>query len=162
LYELLADRLPYRLERLPIHEVVRMIQEVEPSLLGSVNREFRGEVETIVAKALEKGKGRRYRSAGELGAGLPPHLGRETVRARPAPALYQLLKFARRHRALVAGTAATVAALVLGLVGTILFAIGEARQRNQADAEKHEARFQTYRARIAAAIAALSAHDVTD
>src|SRR5262249_13951922 len=35
-------------------------------------------------------------------------------------------------------------------------------QRNQADAEKHEARFQTYRARIAAAIAALSAHDVTD
>src|SRR5262249_18950399 len=81
---------------------------------------------------------------------------------RPASAMYQLLKFARRHRALVAGTAATVAALVLGLIGTILFAIGEARQRNQADAEKHEARLQAYRARIAAATAALSAHDVTD
>jgi hypothetical protein len=83
--------------------------------------------------------------------------------------LYQLLKFTRRHRALVAGTAATVGALVLGLAGTILFAIGEARQRAEADrnagladAKTREAQFQAYRARIAAAVAALSAHDVAD
>jgi hypothetical protein len=42
---------------------------------------------------------------------------------------------------------ATVAALVLRLVGTILFAVGEARQRRQADEEKREA---------------LAAHDVAD
>jgi WD40 repeat protein/predicted Ser/Thr protein kinase len=169
LYELLADRLPYRLERLPVAEAVRVIQEVEPSGLGSVNREFRGAIETIVAKALEKDKTRRYLSAGELGEDLRRYLAHEPIRARPASALYQLLKFTRRHRALVAGTAATVAALVLGLVGTVLFAIGEARQRKQADQnalvandEKREGLFQTYRARIAAAVAALSAHDVVD
>src|SRR5262249_38115897 len=176
LYELLADRLPYRFERLPIHEVVRVIQEVEPSLLGSVNCEFRGEVETIVAKALEKDKTRRYRSAGELGADLRRYLAHEPIQARPASALYQLVKFARRHRALVAGTPATVAALVLGLVGTILFAIGESRQRTQAEQnahvaeqnagvandERHKAVFEAYRARIAAAVAALSVHDVAD
>jgi tetratricopeptide (TPR) repeat protein/predicted Ser/Thr protein kinase len=133
LYELLAERLPYRFERLPIHEVIRVIQEVEPSLLGSVNRQFRGEVETVVAKALEKDKARRYQSAGELGADLRRYLAHEPIRARPSSALYQLVKFARRHRALVAGTAATVTALVLGLVGTILFAIGESRQRAQAE-----------------------------
>jgi WD40 repeat protein len=55
-----------------------------------------------------------------------------------------------------------VAALVLGLVGTILFAVGEARQRRQADDKTREAQFQEYRARIAAAVAALSAHDVAD
>jgi WD40 repeat protein/predicted Ser/Thr protein kinase len=167
LYELLAEQLPYRFEHLPIHEVVRVIQEVEPSRLGSVNHEFRGEVETIVAKALEKDKARRYRSAGELGEDLRRYLAREPIRARPASALYQLLKFTRRHRALVAGTAATVAALVLGLVGTILFAVGEFHQRTQAEQnalvandEKREAQFQTYRARIAAAVAALAVHDV--
>jgi WD40 repeat protein len=60
-------------------------------------------------------------------------------------------------------------ALALGLVGTILFAVAEARQRSQAEQnaqaaneEKREALFQTYRARIAAAVAALSAHDVAD
>jgi WD40 repeat protein/predicted Ser/Thr protein kinase len=169
LYELLANRLPYQLSHLPIPEVVRVIQEVEPSHLGSVNREFRGEIETIVAKALEKDKARRYPSAGELGEDLRRHLAHQPIRARPASALYQVLKFTRRHRALVAGTAATVAALVLGLVGTILFAIGEARQRGQAEHlareaidKTREALFQTYRARIAAAIAALSAHDVAD
>jgi WD40 repeat protein len=162
LYELLADRLPYRLERLPVAEAVRVIQEVEPSGLGSVDRHFRGPIETIVAKALEKDKARRYRSAGELGEDLRRYLAHEPIRARPASALYQLFKFTRRHRALVAGTAATMAALVLGLVGTILFAVGEARQRSQAEQEKHEALFQTYRARIAAAVAALSAHDVAD
>jgi WD40 repeat protein/predicted Ser/Thr protein kinase len=162
LYELLADRLPYRLERLPVAEAVRVIQEVEPSGLGSVDRQFRGPIETIVAKALEKDKVRRYRSAGELGEDLRRYLAHEPIRARPASALYQLLKFSRRHRALVAGTAATVAALVLGLVGTILFAVGEARQRRQADANTQEAQFQAYRARIAAAVAALSVHDVAD
>jgi WD40 repeat protein/predicted Ser/Thr protein kinase len=169
LYELLAERLPYHFEHLPIHEVVRVIQEVEPSLLGSVNREFRGEIETLVAKALEKEKARRYPSAGELGEELRRYLAHEPIRARPASALYQLLKFARRHRGLVAGTAATVGALVLGLIGTILFAIGEARQRTQAERnaelaedKTREALFQTYRARIAAAAAALSAHDVAD
>jgi WD40 repeat protein/predicted Ser/Thr protein kinase len=162
LYELLADRLPYRLERLPVAEAVRVIQEVEPSGLGSVDRQFRGPIETIVAKALEKDKVRRYRSAGELGEDLRRYLAHEPIRARPASALYQLLKFTRRHRGLVAGTAATVAALILGLVGTILFAIGEAQQRRQADANTQEAQFQAYRARIAAAVAALSVHDVAD
>jgi eukaryotic-like serine/threonine-protein kinase len=169
LYELLANRLPYQLNHLPIPEVVRVIQEVEPSHLGSVNREFRGEIETIVAKALEKDKARRYQSAGELGADLRRHLAHEPIRARPASALYQVLKFARRHRALVGGVAATMTALALGLVGTILFAIGESRQRGQAERnareatdKEREALFQTYRARIAAAVAALSAHDVAD
>src|SRR5262249_59623595 len=83
-------------------------------------------------------------------------------RARRPSALYQLRKFAGRHKSLVGGVAATVGALVLGLIGTILFAIGEARQRGEAEQNARQARFQTYRSRIAAATAALSAHDVTD
>jgi WD40 repeat protein len=162
LFELLAGRLPYHLGDLPLWEVVRVIREQEPARLGSLNASFRGDVETIVGKALEKDKARRYASAGELAADLRRHLGNEPIRARPPSALYQLRKFARRHKALVGGVAATGAALVLGLVGTILFAVGEARQRRQADAEKREALVQAYRARIAAAVAALSAHDVAD
>src|SRR6516165_8705594 len=93
LYELLADRLPYRLDHLPIHEVVRVIREVEPSGLGSVNRQFRGEIETIVAKALEKDKTRRYASAGELGEDLRSHLAGQPIRARPASAAYRARRF---------------------------------------------------------------------
>jgi WD40 repeat protein len=169
LFELLAGRLPYPLEHLSLLEVAAVIREQEPSRLGSINTAFRGDVETIVGKALEKDKARRYASARELAADIRRHLGNEPIRARPPSALYHLRKFARRHKALVGGVVATGAALVLGLVGTTLFAVREARQRGQAeqhareaDHEKREAQFQAYRARIAAAVAALSAHDVAD
>src|SRR6516164_1170973 len=162
LYELLAKRLPLPLDHLPLPEVIRVVQEVEPSRLGSINATYRGDVETIVGKALAKDKARRYATAGELAADLRRHLHNEPIRARPPSALYQLRKFARRHKALVGGVLATGLALVLGLVGTILFAVGEVRQRRQADDKTREAQFQEYRARIAAAVAALSAHDVAD
>jgi WD40 repeat protein/predicted Ser/Thr protein kinase len=162
LYELLAERLPYRFEHLPIHEVVRVIQEVEPSRLGSVNREFRGEVETIVAKALEKDKARRYASAAELSEDLRRYLTHEPIQARPPSALYHLRKFARRHKALVAGVLAVFAALLAGTIVSFLFAWRAAENAAVAQAEKGEATYQRYRARLAAAVAALSNNDVAD
>src|SRR5262249_46380085 len=103
LYELLAQRLPLLLDQLPLPEGRGVVQEVERCRRGSVNGSFRGDVETIVAKALAKDKARRYASAGELAADLRRHLHHEPIAARPPSALYQLRKFARRHKALVAG-----------------------------------------------------------
>src|SRR5262245_21393750 len=54
LYELLAGRPPYPLGHLPLPEAARTIREREPSRLGSIDARLRGDVETIVAKALEK------------------------------------------------------------------------------------------------------------
>jgi predicted Ser/Thr protein kinase len=155
LYELLADRLPYNLDGLPLPEVVRVIREVEPSRLGSVNRLFRGEVETIVAKALEKDKARRYPSAGELGEDLRRHLAQQPIRARPASALYRARRFVGRHKALVSGAAAVFAAM---LAATIISLLSARAARRSAEL----ARSQEYQARLAAAIAALSGNDVAD
>jgi WD40 repeat protein len=162
LFELLAHRLPYQVANRPLAEVARLILEQDPPRLGSINPELRGDVETIVAKALAKDPARRYASAADLAADLRRWLAHEPILARPPSALYHLRQFARRHTGLVGGVLATGAALVLGLIGTILFAVGEARQRHQADEEKREAHFQAYRARIAAAVCALAGHDVAD
>ena len=129
LYELLADRLPYQLDDLPLPEVVRVIREEEPSRLGSVNRQFRGEVETIVAKALEKDKARRYPSAGELAADLRRYLAHEPIRARPASALYRVRKFVGRHKGLVSGAAVVFAALLAATVISLLSAARRAAER---------------------------------
>jgi WD40 repeat protein/predicted Ser/Thr protein kinase len=155
LYELLAERLPYQLDHLPIPEVVRVIREVEPSRLGSVNRQFRGEVETIVAKALEKDRPRRYPSAGALGDDLRRYLAHEPIRARPASALYQLRKFVSRHKGLVAGAAGVFAAMLVATIISLLYA-------RDAQQSARLARSREYQARLAAAIAALSGNDVAD
>jgi hypothetical protein len=169
LFELLAGRLPYPLDELPLLEAARVIREQEPARLGLIDTRFRGDVEVIVAKALEKDRERRYPSAAELASDIRRHLRNEPVRARPPSALYHLRKFARRHKALVGGAAAVVVALVVGLIGTTLFAVREAEQRAQAERyarlatdEKQGALYQAYRARLAAAGAALQMHDVAD
>src|SRR5262249_59141821 len=87
LFELLAGRLPYPLEHLPLPEAARVIREQEPSRLGSLDTRLRGDVETILAKALEKERARRYPSAAELAADVRRHLRDQPVPARPAAAV---------------------------------------------------------------------------
>jgi WD40 repeat protein/predicted Ser/Thr protein kinase len=162
LFELLAGQLPCKLDHLPLPEVARVIREQEPTRLASINPACRGDIDTIVGKALDKDKARRYASAGELAADIRRHLGNEPILARPPSALYRMRKFARRHKALVGGVLAVMAALVVGLIGTILFAVEAGRNAQAAKEKEKEARYQTYRARIAAAGAALAGHDVVD
>ena len=84
LYELLAERMPYSIEKRKLHEALRTIREQDPPPLSSVSRSYRGDIETIVAKALEKDKTRRYASAVGLAADIRRHLADEPITARPA------------------------------------------------------------------------------
>ena len=118
LYELLVDRLPYDLKDRMLHEAVRLIQESEPVSLASLSRSLAGDVDTIVRKALEKERDRRYQSAEALAADIRRFLADEPISARPPSAMYQMRKFARRNRALVGAAAAVLIALVLGLALT--------------------------------------------
>ena len=117
LYELLAGRLPYHISN-KLHEAVQTIREEDPTRLSSISRNYRGDIETIVAKALEKDKARRYASAAALAADIRRCLSDEPIMARPASASYQLQKFARRHKALVGGVAAVFVVLVSGIVAS--------------------------------------------
>lgn len=134
LYELLAGKGPYVLGR-QLHEVVRTIREEEPSALRSVNRSYRGDIETIVGKTLEKDKTRRYVSAAELAADIRRHLRDEPITARPPTTSYQLRKFARRNKALVTGAAAVLVVLVLGVVASTWEAVQARRAEAKAKQE---------------------------
>ncbi|MBI3491661.1 MAG: serine/threonine protein kinase [Acidobacteria bacterium] len=116
-YQLLAGHLPYNVNR-KLHEAVHVIRDEEPTRLSSISRTYRGDIETIVAKALEKDKARRYASAADLAADIWRYLDDEAIIARPPSATYQLHKLARRHKAFVAGLTAVMVALVGGIVAS--------------------------------------------
>jgi len=118
LFELLAERLPFDLSKRSIPDAARIITEQDPPSMGTINRTFRGDIETIVAKALEKDTERRYASAAALAADIERYLRSEPILARPTTTFYQIGKFARRNKPLVAGVAVAFAALVLGVVFT--------------------------------------------
>ena len=162
LFELLAGRLPYHLQKLPLPEVARVIREQEPSRLGLVQSAYRGDIETVASKALEKDRARRYDSPAELAADLRRYLNNEPILARPPSALYQLRKFTRRHKALVVGVASVFLALLAGTIVSFSFALNAWQSAGIALEEKHQATAQAYRARIAAAVAAMANRDVAE
>jgi tetratricopeptide (TPR) repeat protein/predicted Ser/Thr protein kinase len=134
LYELLAGRLPYELSR-HVYEVVRTIQQVDPKPLSSINRAYRGDIETIAARALEKDKTRRYGSAAELAADIRRYLEDRPIAAKPASTSYQLRKFARRNKVLVTGTFAVFLTLIVGVVVSTWQAVRARRAEVRAQAE---------------------------
>ncbi len=169
LYELLTGRLPQEVRNLMIHEAVRVIREDDPTPAGSVNRSLRGDVETILAKALEKDKLRRYQSAADFAADIRRHLHEQPISARPASAMYRLTKFAKRNKAIVTGVAIAFLAMMAGTVFSTRQAIvaesarqQEEQQRRVADDRTAEAQWQQYRASLVAASSALRMHGVAE
>ena len=149
LYELLTGLAPYDLRGMLIHEAVRRIREHEPTPAGSVNPAMRGDLSTILSKAMDKEKERRYQSAAELSDDVQRFMNDEPITAHPPSAAYQLRKFARRHRLFVGSAAAVAAALLIG-TGLALWqavratdALAEAKvQRDEANAQRDEAHAQ--------------------
>jgi serine/threonine protein kinase/WD40 repeat protein/Tfp pilus assembly protein PilF len=148
LYELLTGTTPFdkeRLSRAGYDEMRRIIREEEPlrpstriSTMGqaatpvSARRQsdpkglsqlFRGELDWIVMKALEKDRNRRYETANSLAADVQRFLHDEPVLACPPSTPYRLRKLARRHRWALTLTGVVVVALVVLAAGSLVAAL---------------------------------------
>jgi WD40 repeat protein/serine/threonine protein kinase len=165
LYELLTGTTPYDKEQLRTvgyEEIRRIIRDEEPvrpstrmSTLGqaastmSANRKsdpnrliqlFRGELDWIVMKALEKDRNRRYESASAFAADVQRYLQDEPVLACPPTLGYKLQKFARRNmRALAMATLfgfmllVAVAAVVASALWVAAQAKAQAKDKDDAN-----------------------------
>jgi serine/threonine protein kinase len=156
LYELLTGRTPFDKERLKevnYDELRRIIRDEEPpkpstriSTLGQaattvsaqrksdpkrLSRLFRGELDWMVMKALEKDRDRRYETAGAFAADVQRYLHDEPVQACPPSAWYRVRKFARRKKAaLVTGVLLLTVLLLAGGAGLWLQGQRVARDRD--------------------------------
>ena len=146
LYEAIAERSPYELDRKSLAEAARIVHDAEPTRLTSVTRAVPAEVETIVAKALEKEKERRYSSAAEFAEDIRRFLRDEPITARPPSTAYQVRKFARRHKAIVGGVLGSVLILVIGVMATSWQAVRARRAERVAAARAHEAELEKAKA----------------
>lgn len=142
-FELLTGRLPYVLRGKAIPEAARTITEENPERLSSSHRGFRGDIETIIGKALEKEKDRRYQSASALAADIRRYLTDQPITARPITTIYQLRKFARRNKVLVYGVLVIFALLCGGLIQVTLERNRAVSAERLAEQRRREAERQT-------------------
>jgi tetratricopeptide (TPR) repeat protein len=135
LYELLTNTRPHALHTYDPAEIARVVCETDvrpPSATG--NRHLRGDLDTIVLKAMQKEPSRRYSSVTALTEDIRRYLEGLPVAARPDTAIYRATKFVRRHRLGVVATAAVVASLGIG----VALALREARVAERRFAQVRE------------------------
>jgi WD40 repeat protein/serine/threonine protein kinase len=120
LYELLSEKLPLPVTGIGLAEASRIIADTRPASLGSRDRRLRGDIEIIVAKALEKNRQDRYQAAAELAQDLRRCIASEPIAARGTSLGYVLRMAAKRHRVATALAGACLVALfALGLFAGI-------------------------------------------
>lgn len=153
LHELLAGLPPLDVRHRSLADAARIIRYEEPPRLGRIDSRYRGDIETIVAKALEKEATQRYPTAAALAVDLRRCVAGEPILARSATRLERVRSFARRNSKLMVGVASTIIALAAGVVAASILALQSARNADRADRI-------AYRASLSAAAAKLASHDV--
>ncbi len=124
LYELLTSARPYDLSQSNLADAIHTICEQEPPPASQAapparGAQLRGDLDSIVAKALEKDSSRRYSSAYELAADIRRHLAGEPVTARPPSFRYVAGKYIKRHRNAVLASACGLLLLLLSLAAAL-------------------------------------------
>jgi eukaryotic-like serine/threonine-protein kinase len=132
LYEMLAGQRPYRDAR-TLAQLARAIEEEAPVPLAQaapapVRKRLAGDLETIVAKALDKDPRRRYASAADFAADVRRHLDGRPVLARPATLRYRAGKLLRRHRVAIPAAAVSLA-LIVGFAAAAVWEARRAQRR---------------------------------
>ena len=170
LYELLTGTTPFernRLQKASFEELRRIICTEEPakpstkiSTLGDTASEicrhrqmtlkklsafFRGDLDWIVMKCLEKDRSLRYESASTLAKDVRRFLNHEPVEASPPSVLYRLRRMYRKHRLRVGISAAVVVVTIASVIaGWKLYETtrdrGEAIAKNNALEQLQQAR----------------------
>ena len=175
LYELLTGTTPFdkkRLREVDYDEMRRIIREDEPAkpstrmtTLGqagitvSARRQsdpkrlsqlFRGELDWIVMKALDKDRNRRYETSGSLAADVQRFLHDEPVLACPPSSKYRILKFARLHRWPLSLASLAAASLLIIAVGSLIssFYLSEALQEAENNRRRAEGAEKTAMGRL--------------
>jgi eukaryotic-like serine/threonine-protein kinase len=95
-----------------------------------LRRQLRGDLDTIVGKALKKTPDERYASVTALAEDLRRYLTHQPIGARPDTFSYRARKFARRNRTAIGLVSIAVLAIIAGLVGTLMEARTARRQRD--------------------------------
>lgn len=125
LHELLTRRRP---AVAPDGETIRPSTAVDRRLA----RRLRGDLDSVLLKALEREPRRRYGSAEELADDLRHHLERRPVRARQATFLYRAGKLVRRRRRALAAAVLLTAAAAAGAADRLAQHRQTERERDRA------------------------------
>jgi serine/threonine protein kinase/tetratricopeptide (TPR) repeat protein len=108
-------------------DIDKLIADNRGANPDKLRRQLRGDLDTIVGKALKKDPQERYASVTGFADDLQRYLNHEPIGARPDTLAYRTAKFLRRNRTVATLTAAAIV-LVIGSLSTGLYVANRQRK----------------------------------
>lgn len=146
-YELVTGRLPLDVRRKTLADAARAIRDDDPLPPSAFAAAAAGDLDAILASALDKEPARRYPTAALFADDLRRFLSDRPVLARPPGLRDTARRLLRKHRAAALALAAVLVTLALAAAVSVSFALHAARQQQLAElrAEQTErvAQFQS-------------------
>ncbi|MHC4946274.1 MAG: tetratricopeptide repeat protein, partial [Planctomycetota bacterium] len=143
LYELLCGELPYDVRRIAVFEATRVICETEPKRPSTKFRGLKGDIETILLKALEKERAHRYQSVMEFSTDINRYLEGEVIRARPTGPATRAWKRIKRNPVVSGSIGIAALILIASSLYVLLWAYPQVlMERNNAFEARNEADLQ--------------------
>ena len=143
MYLLLTGSLPYELGELTTAELLRVICKEPPRKpvpAAALGWRLDADLEAILLKALRKEPEQRYGTVAELATDVRAWLDEQPVAARHGNFRYKALKFVRRNRIAVAGSALLAASVLAGIIGVVWQANVANQERRNAEASAADLR----------------------
>ena len=144
LYLLLTGKPAHEFDHHSPEAITRVITSREATRPSRVAPELKGDLESILLKALRKDPLERYGTVEQFAEDLEAFLESRTVRARSGNAWYRARKFARRHWLPVAAAAFVIASLSAGLYVANRQRLVAERRFSQLRQLAHQVMFDSY------------------
>ena len=156
LFELLTGARPFTSQQRAQSEsrdpplASQRVTEAEAAVIGglkaaALRHALQGDLDAIIAKALEHDPSQRYRAAEALADDLHRYQRHEPISARRISRLMLARKFVRRHRIAVGLTTALLLALIAGAAGTTVEAVKASAAAQRAEQEALRAKSEAQR-----------------
>jgi tetratricopeptide (TPR) repeat protein len=141
LFLLTTGVLPYELKEFTTGEMIRVICEQQPPRPSDKKPDMLDfDLDAIILKALRKEPEERYASVDQFIADLQAYLDGQPVAARQGNFRYYAVKFARRNKLVLAGSALLCLSIMVGIAGVTWQAHVANAQRRKAEARAEDLR----------------------
>ncbi len=137
LYELLTGRSPHAGRSAA--EILQRITTSGAPRPSALDRALRGDIETIVLKALHRDRAQRYPSMAHFGQDLRRYLANEPIEARRSSSWYIVRKLVARHRVLSGVFALFLFTIVTSAIALATLYRDQLAQRQRADEQAYRA-----------------------
>lgn len=140
LYELVTGSRPYNTREQTVFEAIETVRETTAPLIRQTDSSLDRDLETIVARAVEKDRSARYRTVEALASDITSYLADRPIQARRVRWPELTWRWCRRNRAVALSLVAVFVSLLGGLAAAMHYGVEAESQAEQSEINEQEAR----------------------